>query len=319
MTTIRIGSSGPDVARWQAFLSAGDKPGTWVTDDGYTRSWPSTWPWPLVADWQFGQKTQWATEAFQHAHGLIVDGIVGPQCWALVPSEPFGDSEELIRPAVRDVFIPFTAKHEGVVPYPYLDVLGLVTVAIGNLIEPEASVLSLPFVRPDGTRASTAEISAAWRMVKSCDCGKHDASLKCAWPNKRSPVDNRPCLAHQGHLAAKHLTSIRLTPEGVERLVYSKMTSMAEHLAIRFPNWRSMPADAQLATLSMSWACGEHFRFPKLEAALRAGDFAAAAAECHINEVGNPGVAPRNVANKSLYQWAAQVAAGGGDPDVVHV
>jgi GH24 family phage-related lysozyme (muramidase) len=329
MTTIRNGSSGPDVARWQAFLAAGERPSTWVNDAGYTRSWPSTWDWPIAADGQFGQRTEWATEALQHRAGLIVDGIVGPQSWALVPGQPLGHSEqltqpsgdsgELVRPAVRDVFPWFSAKFEGVVPYPYLDILGLVTVAIGNLIDPEESALSLPFVRLDGSPASRAEISSAWHALKRCDCGKHDASLKCAWPNKRAPQDMRPCLSHMGHLAAKHMTSIRLTEDGVERLVHSKMNSMARHLAKRFPNWRNMPADAQLATLSVAWACGEAFRFHRLEAALLAGDYATAADECKIGEAGNPGVAPRNVANKALFQSASKVAAGGGDPDVVHV
>ncbi|HVF90038.1 MAG TPA: hypothetical protein VNH22_08215, partial [Blastocatellia bacterium] len=42
-------------------------------------------------------------------------------------------------------------------------------------------------------------------------------------------------------------------------------------------------------------------------------DFDAAAENCKISEVGNPGVIPRNKANKRLFQNAAAVLAGEAD------
>lgn len=55
--TIRRGSSGTDVATWQAFLG-------------------------LTADGIFGANTESATRAFQSGHGLTADGVVGPKTWA---------------------------------------------------------------------------------------------------------------------------------------------------------------------------------------------------------------------------------------------
>ncbi len=192
-----------------------------------------------------------------------------------------------MRGSVRDAFISFNSPFEGIVHWMYADVKGLVTVGIGNLIDPLPK--GLPFVdKGTGLPASEAAILADWTRIKG------DKSL-----------------AKLGHRACEHITQLRLTGTGVERLVYGKLDEMAGYLAKRFPEWEIWPADAQLATLSMAWACGPAFHFPKLEAALRDQDFIAASNECHINETGNPGVKPRNAANVALYINASTAP----DPD----
>lgn len=183
---------------------------------------------------------------------------------------------------------------EGVVPWMYLDILGLVTTAIGNLIDPRQYAMKLPWRRRDGGLATPAEIITEWERVK-----------------------NTPALAKWGHRAAEQVTSLRLDPEGIEQVVFGKLHEMNGRLAARFPQFEDWPADAQLATLSMSWACGPAFRFPRLEAALRDYDFATAAEHCHINEAGNPGLVPRNRANKMLYRNAARSHAFHLDPDAL--
>ena len=200
-----------------------------------------------------------------------------------------------MKPSVRAAFVPFTAKYEGVVPWLYADVKGLVTVGIGNLVDPIQFALPLPFVRFDGRPASRDEIAAEWLRVKQ-----------------------DPVAASRGHLYAKTITSLRLTDEGVESLVARKLAQNDDHLRRRFADYEDWPADAQLATLSMGWACVPAFRFPILEAALKARDFVLASKECHIDERGNPGIVPRNKANVLLYLNAARVMAFKLDPEVVH-
>ena len=92
---------------------------------------------------------------------------------------------------------------------------------------------------------------------------------------------------------------------------------MVVALARRFPDLPTWPASAQLAVLSLAWACGPGFRFPKTEAAIRTQDWATAAEEGVINSVGNPGVIPRNKANRQLFLAAAHVVAIGGDRSVL--
>lgn len=201
-----------------------------------------------------------------------------------------------MKPAVWSAFVPFTAPLEGVVPWLYQDVKGLVTVAIGNLVDPIQYALPLPFVHEaDGRAATRDEIAAEWLRVKA-----------------------DPLAARKGHLYTKTITSLRLTDEGVEMLVARKLAQNDDHLRRRFADYDDWPADAQLATLSMAWACGPAFRFPLLEAALKSRDFRLAAEECHINEAGNPGIVPRNRANRLLYLNAARVQDFRLDPDVVH-
>jgi peptidoglycan hydrolase-like protein with peptidoglycan-binding domain len=65
--TIRRGSKGDDVRRWQAFLLM----------DGYRIG---------LADGNFGQKTETATKQFQSKKGLKADGIVGNNTWKFVPN-----------------------------------------------------------------------------------------------------------------------------------------------------------------------------------------------------------------------------------------
>ncbi len=201
---------------------------------------------------------------------------------------------EVIWPSVRAAFIAFSSPLEGVIPWLYLDVKGLVTTAIGVLVDSPQAAAALPFVRHDGSPATRAEIADEWARIK----GHRE-------------------LAQQGARAARALCQLRLTDEGVERVVLAKLDVMVEALARRFPDIVSWPAPAQLATISLAWACGAGFAFPKLEAALRRRDFGAASVECTIREAGNAGVAPRNRANRRLYQLAARAVAEGLCPSLL--
>lgn len=188
-----------------------------------------------------------------------------------------------MHPIVKSVFSNFTAGFEGSVNHMYLDILGLVTVARGNLIDPITMALGLPFER-NGERVSRDEIAAEWRTVKS-----------------------RQDLAKVGARSFKSITSLRLSTKGIDDLVISKLLETEAYLKKRFPEFESWPADAQLGLLSMAWAMGPGFKFKTFEAAILKRDFVTAAANCKMNETGNPGLIPRNVANKLLFLNAARV------------
>ncbi len=205
-------------------------------------------------------------------------------------------------PAVRAIWVDLNDDLEGIVLTMYVDSIGLITTAMGNLIDPIESALAVPFMRADGSAATRQEIAAEWRLLKS----------------KKSE------LAKGGWVPASKLCKLKLTPAGVTQVVSAKFDEMARDLRKRFPDFKEWPADAQLATLSLSWAAGQHFNFPKLEAALRERDFKTAVKECHLNEYGpdrkkgggddNEGLIPRNIANKIMFANAALVQAYKLDP-----
>ena len=72
MTTIRLGSAGPDVSSWQKVLG-------------------------IAQTGTFDQATDTATRAYQQKHKLVVDGVVGPATWA--SSSPTGSIPKVTKTA----------------------------------------------------------------------------------------------------------------------------------------------------------------------------------------------------------------------------
>jgi len=193
-------------------------------------------------------------------------------------------------PTVQSAFRAFNAAFEGVVPYMYLDIKGLVTVGIGNLIDPVELAQALPFrwKNSPGSPATPEHIAAEWQRLK-----------------------DDPALAQAGHLACAPLTRLELDDAAIDSLIARRLADNEAHLKSRewFRQFDAWPADAQLGLLSMAWAMGpggpgefEHFR-----AACLGLDFAAAAAECGIEDIGNPGLRARNQADVALFLNAARV------------
>lgn len=198
-----------------------------------------------------------------------------------------------MRDVVRQAFYAFNAPMEGEVPYFYQDVKGLVSIGVGLLCDPIQLAMNLPMVHPDGRPAARDEIAAEWLRIKALGSGDHTSG---------NPA------ARLGHLYARPHTRLRLTREGLEQSLMGKLNQMDAYLRNRFPEFEEWPADAQLGTLSMAWACGPAFRFPKLEAALRRRDFRTAAVECFMAEEKTiSGLRPRNRANRILFNNAAVV------------
>jgi GH24 family phage-related lysozyme (muramidase) len=187
--------------------------------------------------------------------------------------------------SVRDAWIPFSAKFEGVVSWMYLDVKGLVTIGIGNLIDPISLGLTLPFRRfSDGQLATVQEIRDEWTYLKSL---KH--------------------LAVQGHRAARGHCKLYLADSDIHDLVISKLSEFEHVLKATFPRWGKYPADVQLAVLSMAWAMGPYFTktFTTFTRAVREESWMLASRQCLMRTTNNPGLVPRNRANVKAFLTAA--------------
>jgi hypothetical protein len=201
-------------------------------------------------------------------------------------------------PAVQSGFPTFSTKFEGRVPYMYLDVLGLVTVGVGNLVDPVLAAQALPFrfknrpgIAAPGSAATADQIAAEWQTLK-----------------------NDPSLKTRGYKACEPITQLELSDDAIDSLIIDRLTKNESFLKRQrwFQDFDTWPADAQLGLLSMAWAMGPAGpgTFPSFRAACQRLDFNTAAAQCKMNEAGNPGVVPRNQANFTLFSNAATVVAG---------
>jgi hypothetical protein len=210
-----------------------------------------------------------------------------------------------VREVVRRAFVPLTASFEGsYITWLFQDIKGLVSTGFGLLLDPVGLALGLPWRRQDGSLASREDVVADWARVK-----------------------NLPNGARLGHLGAKGVAQLRLDKDGLYAAFQGKMYQMEMTLRAGFPEWDEWPADAQLGTMSLAWAVGPAFylptagrnHFPKLTAALRARDFRTAADECFLNEEKeNPGIIPRNRANKVLFLNASIAQTLELDPDILY-
>lgn len=215
-----------------------------------------------------------------------------------------------MHPSVHAAWHRFSEPFEGRVLNMYLDVFGKVTTGVGNLIDTVSEAQKLPWKHQgSGYLAAPDEVADAWRRLKA-----------------------RQDLRKRGTSHALALTGLVLTNEDVDALVARKLASNNRELSKFFPGFESMPADAQLGILSIAWAVGPAFsqKFPLFTAAANAGRWADAAAHGKIkdeddrgtpnedDDIPNPGVIPRNKANKLCLLNAGDVLAQGTDRTVLH-
>jgi GH24 family phage-related lysozyme (muramidase) len=191
--------------------------------------------------------------------------------------------------SVADAFWKFTADREGSLDFMYADVKNLVTTGIGNLIDPINTALNLPWRhRATGELASGPEIVSAWNTVK----GRIDLNQK-------------------GGGYYRNVTDLYLDKEAIQELVRQRLNQNEAILRQGFPNYDSLPADAQLGILSMAWAAGPYFykSFPMFTKAVNSGDYVTAAVQSHMKGLN----ADRQIANRELFANAADVIAKGAD------
>lgn len=197
-----------------------------------------------------------------------------------------------MRQAVHDAWHEFSEPLEGRVKYMYLDSAkptGLVTVGVGNLIDPLSEALRLPFRHRDGSPATRSEITAVWLRVKGLEANKDK------------------------HISQRSDASLILTEDDIDALVASRIASNEVELRRFFPGWDEWPADAQLGIMSWCWAVGPRSPYPRMFAALRDGDFERSATEVTVTpERGT--VMLRNERNRICLNNAARVVQHGLDP-----
>lgn len=192
----------------------------------------------------------------------------------------------------------FSAPMEGRVPTMYCDCLGLITTGVGNLINTPSEAEALPWKLHDGSRADLADVRADWNKLH--DGAQHYAKLK--WTVYANTM------------------RCHLEDAAIDALVRRTLAANEVTLRKRFDQWDSFPADAQLAIMSMAWAVGAGFyaKFPMLSRCIDAQDWDGCIANCKIREEGNPGVVPRNAANRFCFHNAALVKKLGVDTDTLY-
>jgi GH24 family phage-related lysozyme (muramidase) len=172
---------------------------------------------------------------------------------------------------------------EGLVPWMYLDTVGIVTVAHGRALASPNDADALPFMV--GTRRATlAEVTAEFFRVHTMERGHLPAHYRM----ESSPV---------------------LLDEDMNALLVCAVKDRDQALQRYLRGYTTAPDAAKLALFDMAYNLGLAglLRFHKLCAALATGDYAACEAECERM----PGVAAfeaRNAWTMSLFAGAAKAA-----------
>ena len=298
----------------------------------------------LTVDGGIGPKTTAGVKWLQAKKGLTQDGVIGdatlkalgitsPKVDALVNTATgllaqlqkefaplLGWSQKFPQPltqgkgiapgfqatkaSVVNSFVDWTTPLEGWLGWMYIDALGYVTTGMGNLIDPISAALGLPWKNADGSRSSPDQITAAWNAV---DAQRSDP--------KGQKQTSGP--ATKGGGSQGGVTSIRITKDDVHALVASKLKANETFIMTHLPSYAKAPADAQLAAHSMSWAMGPGWSqtWTAFKSAFDKGDYAAAAAQSHMQGVG---IDMRNMANKLLLTNADLVTKNKKDPDTLY-
>jgi hypothetical protein len=195
-------------------------------------------------------------------------------------------------PVVHARVASYNSSFEGFIRHMYLDVKGLVTVGVGNLLATSAEAAALPFTHGlNGGPASAGEKTAAWNLVKNAPPG-------------------RPVSQNGGDIYGA-LTDLRLNDAAINALVLAKSVALDAFNTTQFPQtYPTFPADAQLGLIGVQWG-GAWNTFSKLKVQVTNREWFGAARECFFSETGNPGVKPRNISNRWLFSLAGRVVGMG--------
>jgi GH24 family phage-related lysozyme (muramidase) len=158
-----------------------------------------------------------------------------------------------------DLFMADLIRWEGAVPWMYLDTRGLVTVGVGNLLASSEAAVVLPFQNLSiGQPATKDEILRAYYATAA----------------------TRPGLSPAGYRRSPRL---ELSDSAIHELLRHRLANeFIPGLATLCHGFATFPVAAQAAMVDMAFntGLGGLRHFPKMLAAVRAGDWVMAANEC---------------------------------------
>jgi GH24 family phage-related lysozyme (muramidase) len=165
---------------------------------------------------------------------------------------------------------------EGSVPHMYRCTGGEVTIGIGHAIHAAADAVPLGW-HIDGQPAPANQVTADFGKVAAAPMGKYAFFYAS-------------------------LTRCRLDDDSVNQLVAEDIAKFETQLAHKLPRWSSYPEPVQQAVFDMAFnlGIGGLEKFPKMLAAVNAGDWETAAQECTRQGIG----AARNQATAALFRQA---------------
>jgi len=166
---------------------------------------------------------------------------------------------------------------EGSINHMYLDTVGKVTVAVGNLIPNAKLATEHRFVvRNSGDMASHEQITTDYESVSGQDAGRIASYYK-------------------------QFTVLILPEEDINKLLDQRMDEFEEQLTRDFNGFESYPAAAQIGILDMAFNLGNNGlvnKFPGFTAAARQQDWGSCIEQCHRRGISEH----RNDETKSLFK-----------------
>jgi hypothetical protein len=190
---------------------------------------------------------------------------------------------------VIETWANINAIMEGRHNFLYLDVKDKPTTAIGLLVPDFKSMRALPWLSHDDAGvlrpASVFDLESEWRWV-----------TRKAGQNLRAADFGKSARCFLSVTSVTELTAKRL------HTFYEQVKTKERWNGIG--DWNP---NIQFLCMSICWAAGANglFKFHRLLEALEANDYKAAAIESHLNEIGNPGLRPRNDLHVLLCEAAA--------------
>jgi GH24 family phage-related lysozyme (muramidase) len=165
-------------------------------------------------------------------------------------------------------YLPKLKEFEGVFSYMYEDTTGNVTVGVGNMLPNAAAAQKLAFVRrPDPTAKPPVLAGPA-----TAD------EIKADFDN----VNKQPA----GKLATyyKQFTKLDLPDNAIDALLTARVSSFTTTLLATFTDFNMYPDEVCAAVFDMAFNLGIGkltSQFPSFCTAVKAKDWATAAAQCH--------------------------------------